>query len=220
MMQQILRIKAIIYLFLHLFPMLFFGYISQSNVIYASQQTVVNWEKLPLDDATKKKLKDDNAIYCKSNVESNLETIEKTQSLDYFIAGLHPKNCRIALSKLSQYERFSEFLDFVEKSTYIENQKRIILHLGHTLMPFDMLLDFEIPRIKEPGIYPFRFDKGFLKDLTGEISISEHNNRCLFSTTARWKGPKSRIPDRVFAFFSQALGKNAMETLFRISLTR
>ncbi len=176
----------------------------------------MDWEHLPLDSETKNKLKTDDAIYCKSKVE----TKDKTQSLDYFIAGLHKKNCRTALSKLSQYERYQEFLDFVKKSEYNEGQKRITLLLGHILMPFDMILDFEIPRITKPGIYPFRFDKGFLKGLTGEISISTYNNRCLFSTRARWKGPKTRIPDRVFGFFSQALGKNAMETLFRISLTR
>ena len=214
-MQQIPRIKDIIYLFLHLLPTFVLGH---SLELQASQHTVVDWEKLPLDKDTKAKLKEDNAIYCKSQVETSEN--EKKQSLDYFIAGLHPKNCRIALSKLSQYERFSEFLDFVEKSQYQEKQKRITLHLGHTLMPFDMMLDFQIPRIKKPGVYPFRFDKGFLNNLTGEISVSEHGGRCLFSTQARWKGPKTRIPDRVFGFFSQALGKNAMETLFRISLTR
>ncbi len=212
-MRQILKIKAIIYLILHLLPIVALGF---SPMSHASQQSVLDWDHLPLDQGTKEKLKTSDAIYCKSHVE----TKEKSQSLEYFIVGLHKKNCRVALSKLSQYERFEEFLDFVEKSKYNEEQKRITLYLGHILMPFDMILDFQIPRITQPGSYPFRFDKGFLKNLTGEISISQHNDRCLFATQARWKGPKTRIPDRVFGFFSQALGKNAMETLFRISLTR
>lgn len=212
-MQQIPKIKAIFYLILQLLQIIALGFNLSS---YASQQTLVDWENLPIDADTKKKLKSEDVIYCKSTVE----TKDKTQSLDYFIAGLHKKSCRVALTKLSQYERFQEFLDFVEKSQYNESNKRITLFLGHILMPFDMILDFEIPRITRPGVYPFSFDRGFLKGLTGEISVSVYNNRCLFSTQARWKGPKSRIPDRVFGFFSQALGKNAMETLFRISLNR
>lgn len=212
-MQQTLNIKAIFYLILHLIPCISLGLISP---VLASQKTVLDWQRLPLENSTKEKLFSDNALYCKSKVESD----EATQSLQYFIGGLHKKNCRVALSKLSQYERFSEFIDFVEKSSYDEKSQRITLYLGHLLLPFDMILDFEIPRIKKPGIYPFHFDKGFLKGLTGEISVSTHRNRCLFVSEARWKGPKSRIPDQVFSFFSQALGKNAMETLFRISLTR
>ena len=212
-MHQIPKIKDIIYLILHRLTII--SIISIGNCL-ASQQVLIDWAQLPLDESTKTKLKNDDVIYCKSEVE----TVEKTQSLDYFIAGLHKKNCRIALSKLSQYERFSEFLDFVEKSSYNDSEERITLRLEHMLMPFDMILDFNIPRIKKPGIYPFKFQRGFLKGLTGEISVSQHSNRCLFATKARWKGPKTRIPDRVFGFFSQALGKNAMETLFRISLTR
>jgi len=215
-MHQIVKIKALIYLFLHLFPIFFLGF----NSSLQAKQEILDWAHLPIEVSTKEKLSSDNAIYCTSTVNSNETGKKEFQSLNYFIAGLHQKRCRIALSKLSQYERYQEFIDFVKKSQYDKMQKRIKLHLGHILMPFDMILDFELPRISKPGIYPFRFNKGFLKGLTGEISISQYKNRCLFATQARWKGKKTSIPDQVLSFFSQSLGKNAMETLFRISLTR
>jgi len=215
-MQQTLKIKALIYLFLHLLTFYFLGF----NSSLQAKQEILDWSHLPIDARTKEKLSSDDAIYCTSQVDTQKDGKKEFQSLDYFIAGLHKKKYRTALSKLSQYERYQEFIDFVKKSQYDKEQKRIKLHLGHILMPFDMILDFELPRITQTGIYPFRFNKGFLKGLTGEISISQYNNRCLFATQARWKGKKTSIPDQVLSFFSQSLGKNAMETLFRISLTR
>jgi len=215
-MHQILKIKAIIYLILHLLTLYSLGFCPALQ----AKEPLLDWDHLPIESSTKEKLQADNAIYCTSKVDSHTEKKKEIQSLDYFIAGLHPKNCRIALSKLSQYERYHEFIDFVKESQYNDAKKRIRLHLGHVLMPFDMILDFELPRISRPGTYPFSFDAGFLKGLKGEITISRHNNRCLFATTAHWSGPKSKIPDQMFSFFSQALGKKAMETLFRISLTR
>lgn len=215
-MQQTPKIKALIYLILRLLPIGALGF----NAPLHAKNEILDWSHLPIDTRIKEKLSSDNAIYCTSKVDSYKLDNKEYQSLDYFIAGLHQKKCRIALSKLSQYERYQEFIDFVKISRYDRERKHIKLHLGHILMPFDMILDFEIPRISKPGVYPFHFDKGFLKGLTGEISVSQHNNRCLFATQARWKGPKSKIPDQVFSFFSQSLGKNAMETLFRISLTR
>lgn len=169
---------------------------------------------LPLSQRIKESIKQDP--YAKSEVETYED---KTQGLDYLIAGLHKRNCSFALVKLSQYERFSEFIDFVKKSSYDEKSERIRLNLSHTFMPFDMVLDFKIKRIKETGAFPFQFDAGFLKGLKGVINISNHQNRCLFATTAKWKGPDSGIPDSVFSFFSQALGKLAMERLFRVSET-
>lgn len=215
-MRQILKIKALIYLILQLITL----YSVILCPVSHAKVALLDWDHLPIETRIKEKLKSDNAVYCTSKVESSKVGEKEMQDLKYFIVGLHEKNCRTALSKLSQYERYQEFISFVKKSSYDEAHKRIRLHLGHVLMPFDMILDFELPRISSPGTYPFSFDAGFLKGLKGEITISRHNNRCLFATTAHWSGPKSKIPDQMFSFFSQALGKKAMETLFRISLTR
>ncbi len=144
---------------------------------------------------------------------------EKFQSLDFSISGLHPKKCNYALKKLSQYERFDKFLTFVSRSDYSEKTQRISLHLESLLLPFNMLLDFKIERITKEGVYFFTFDRGFLKNLQGEIHISSFDSRCFFFSKAYWKGPDTSIPAPIFEFFTNALSKLAMENLFRISST-
>ncbi len=148
-----------------------------------------------------------------------IEDLEKgkKQKLDYSIAGLHKKKCQIALSRLSQYERYSEFLDIVKKSRYNEKNKFIYLHLSHTFMPFDMSLHFKLDRVSKPGLYHFSFDSGFLTGLKGTIDISEYKKRCLFHTKASWSGPHTNISSTLFSFFTKAVGTIAMKRLLKIS---
>lgn len=175
----------------------------------------LNWENAPVSAKIKASILEEGP-YCKSEV---VDLAQKRQKLDFLILGLHKKACSRALVKLSQYERYAEFVDFITKSSYDKSSERIRLNLSHTFMPFDMVLDFKLERITKPGTYAFSFDAGFLKGLKGLISISSYKNRCFFATTADWQGPDSNIPNSVFSFFSQALGKLAMERLFRISET-
>lgn len=158
---------------------------------------------------------EDGLIHSKSTVK-NLDN-DKQQSFDFIIAGLHKKNCDFALRKLSLYEEFENFMGMIEKSKYDEKKGRIYLLLSHTLLPFRMSLSFNIPRITDVGIYPFSFDKGFLKGLTGNIYVNKHNNRCLFTTTASWRGKHTGFSPTFFEFFSSAAAKHSMEVLFRIS---
>lgn len=139
------------------------------------------------------------------------------QKLDYEIMGLHKKKCQVALSRLSQYERYSEFLDVIKKSTYNDKSKYIYLHLSHSLMPFDMSLHFKLDRVETPGIYQFSFGTGFLRGLKGTIDISEYKNRCLFHTKAKWSGPHTKINSTIFSFFTKAVGIIAMKRLLKIS---
>ncbi len=153
-------------------------------------------------------------------MESKVTNVsDKLQKLNFQISGLHPKDCRFALRKLSQYERFSDELDFVKKSSYDEADGRIRLLLSSSLLPYNMILHFKIPRIKKPGLYHFEFDDGFLLGLKGEIHVSEHEKRCLFYGSAAWKGPDTGINSLVFEFFSSTLGRLAIENLFRFSKT-
>lgn len=175
----------------------------------------MTWEKLPYNEGTKSKLMD-GGFFVESKVDS---PSEKQQRLAFHIAGLHPKDCRFALRKLSQYERFKDELDFVKKSEYNDEKGRIHLLLSSSILPFNMILDFKIPRIKSPGLYPFSFEDGFLKDLKGNIHVSEHKNRCLFYGTANWQGEDTGINSLVFEFFSSTLGRLAIQNLFRFSRT-
>lgn len=198
---------------LNIFNLLSIFLIFLSAPLLASGPTLT-MENLPVSQRIKKSLPDSPYVL------SEVETLSQDQQkLDYLIAGLHKKACSYAMVKLSQYERFQEFIDFVTKSEYDEKKERIRLYLSHSLLPFNMILDFKIKRIKGTGVYPFQFDAGFLKGLKGMIHVSDYKGRCLFATTAKWQGPDSGIPDSVFSFFSQALGKLAMERLFRVSET-
>lgn len=163
-----------------------------------------------------KKLKD-GYILAYSEVESSKELGPEAQKLDYKIYGLHPKNCEFSLKKISRYEEYSSFIDFVKKSSYSEESQTVFFDFSSLLLPYDMLLSFKLPRIEKPGNYKFLFEKGFLKGLVGTIEVKKEKNRCLFIGTAKWQGPNSNIPDSVFEFFSKNLGKAAMERIFRFS---
>lgn len=162
-------------------------------------------------------------IFSESKVSSHDSTDPlikgEVQELKFTIAGLHPKSCTYALKKLSLYESYSEFIDFVKQSRYDEKNQEINFLLSHAFLPYDMLLIFKLPRIDKEGVYPFLFEIGILKNLKGTIYVTSYKNRCLFFTKADWSGPKTAFPNVVFEFFSQALSKISMETLFRHSST-
>lgn len=152
------------------------------------------------------------------HIKSEVKNIEeKKQTLDYLIIGLHPQNCNTALPRLSLYEKYQDYLGFIKASRYHEAQEIIDLDLGHALLPFEMGLRFKLPRLEKPGVTSFEFTEGFLKDLKGEIHVSEHQGRCLFISRAYWSGPHSGITPKIFSFFSTTLSRMAMEGLFRAS---
>ena len=158
-------------------------------------------------------------IYTKSEVEDFKIFGQKKQKLTFYIAGLHKKSCRFALKKLSHYESYNEHIGYIKRSKYDEKTQRVDFLLSSSLLPYNMTLNFKIPRIKSIGSYPFIFDKGFLRNLKGTIRAINYKKRCLFYTTANWEGDHSGIPNSIFAFFSKAMSQLAMENLFRISTT-
>ncbi len=158
-------------------------------------------------------------IHTKSEVRSSGDKGQKKQILDFYIAGLHTKSCRFALKKLSHYESYKDHIGYIKSSSYNEENERVHFKLSSALMPFNMILDFKIPRIKKAGSYDFIFDKGFLINLKGKITAVDYKKRCLFYTTAHWQGNHTGIPNTLFSFFSKALSQLAMENLFRISST-
>jgi len=144
---------------------------------------------------------------------------QKTQSLDYLVSGLHPKSCRFALRKLSLYENYNNYLSFIKSSSYDESRHQIHFLIDHTLLPIKMTLEFSIGRITKTGDYPFSFDKGMLKGLTGVVRIRKVNNRCLFVTTAQWTGPDTGFADLILEIAASTISKIGLERLFRISST-
>ena len=141
----------------------------------------------------------------------------KIQKLNFKIAGLHKRSCSFALRKLSHYESFHRHLSFVKSSSYDEKKGRVNFYMRASILPFNMRLNFKIPRMTKTGVYPFTFDRGLLKGLKGNIHVSEHKKRCLFFSHAHWQGKHSGINGTIFEFFTNTLTKLAMKNLFRIS---
>lgn len=154
-----------------------------------------------------------------AKVESKKEKGQDYQELSVYGAGLHPKNCTFALRKLSLYENYSEYVGVISKSSYDDRTERVTFHIESSLLPFNMIMDFKIPRIKKPGVYPFTFDKGFVKGLRGHINVHQDKNKCLLMVRASFYGPDTGINDTILEFFTQALVKLALNNLIRISKT-
>lgn len=140
------------------------------------------------------------------------------QALKLFVTGIHPRNCQRAMRKLSLYENYTNYIDFIKESKYDEANQKISLTIDHTLLPFPMLLAFKIPRITKEGHYPFTFDNGFLKDLKGTVIVKDVGKFCLMGLKTDWGGPETRIPNLVFETFLQTVGKLGLEHLIRVSI--
>jgi hypothetical protein len=140
------------------------------------------------------------------------------QQLMLFSSGIHPRNCRRAMRKLSLYENYHQYMDFVKKSSYDEKKQKISLTIDHTLLPYPMILAFKIPRISGEGEYPFIFEDGFLKDLKGTIIVKKVSYHCLLGLKADWRGPDTPLPNLPFQVFLQTVGKVGLEHLIRVSL--
>jgi hypothetical protein len=156
-------------------------------------------------------------IYAESKVNSF--NLDKSQSLQFSAAGLHPKSCAYALKTLSLYEEYSHYLSFIEASSYNEAKKEINFIISYVLLPYDLSLTFTLPRITAPGNYPFTFENGILKNLHGNIQVLETGGRCLIYSTADWTGVHSGINNTILQIFSEVISKMTMEKLFRISTT-
>jgi hypothetical protein len=143
---------------------------------------------------------------------------EKEQNMTLFVSGIHPRNCARAMRKLSLYENYQNYMDFIKSSQYDEITQKFSFSIDHTLLPFPMVVRFKIPRITKEGHYPFTFDDGFLKDLKGTIIVQDVGKYCLLGLKADWRGPETRMPNLIFSTFVQTVGKLGLEHLIRVSL--
>lgn len=142
---------------------------------------------------------------------------QKEQKMTLLEMGLHPQACPPILAKLKHYERYADYLDFITTSTYEESSQWLNLGIDSPLLPYPLSLRFQLPRIAQPGVYPFLFSTGIFPNLQGVIEVFTYKDRCLFSLKADWQGPHTGIPDMVIEIFSQTLLEKGMEKLFRLS---
>lgn len=142
----------------------------------------------------------------------------KEQQMMLFVSGIHPRNCTRAMRKLSLYENYSSYMDFIKSSQYNDQTQKFSFTVDHALLPFPMIVGFKIPRITKEGHYPFTFEDGFLKDLKGTVIVQEVGKFCLLGLKADWRGPESPLPNIVFGTFVQTVAKLGLEHLIRVSL--
>jgi hypothetical protein len=142
---------------------------------------------------------------------------DTTQRLMMFVAGIHPRNCTLAMRKLSLYENYHNYMDFIKTSTYDDKTQKFSFTIDHALLPFPMIVGFKIPRIRKEGHYPFVFEDGFLKNLKGTVIVKEVGKYCLLGLKTDWQGPVTKIPSIVFGTFAQTVGKLGLEHLIRVS---
>ncbi len=182
--------------------------------IFSAEKKLLN---IPLKESVKKSVLN-GEIFSESNVKSyQNKQNQREQNLNFNILGFHPKSCNFAMKKLSRYQDYKKFVDFIKESDYDEKTGELNFLLSHSLLPYNMRLIFKLPRITGPGTYPYSFEIGILKGLKGSIQVLDFKNRCLFYTDAHWSGPHTGFPNIIFEFFSQVLAKKSMEILFRVS---
>jgi hypothetical protein len=143
---------------------------------------------------------------------------EKEQQMMLFVGGIHPRNCTRAMRKLSLYENYHTYMDFIKESHYNDSTERFSFVVDHALLPFPMIVKFKIPRITKQGQYTFVFEDGFLKNLKGTVLVKEMGKYCLLSLKSDWKGPETKIPNLIFSTFIETVGKLGLEHLIRVSL--
>ncbi len=151
--------------------------------------------------------------------QSKVKTLKaKKQEMKFTLAGIHPRNCRRAMRKLSRYEDFPQFINYVKSMQYNEVSRQLSCRLDAIFLPFAMHLSFKIDRIQGAGRYAFTFEHGFLRGLEGQIELSDlPNEQCFFHIKADWIGADTGFPDFVLSLFTETLGRIGMERLFKIS---
>ena len=182
----------------------------------------------------KKYLKEKNS-FSRSNLEyleqgrvivkSEVQTIkaegeeQKKQKLTLYLAGLHSEKCETSIEKLKEYEKFSEYITFITKSTYDESNKHIAMNLnGSPFVPIDFTLEVTIDRLSTPKTYPYIMGAGLFQGLKGDLDIVQApENRCLYYVTGDYLGQSTGMPDFVVETLANGIGKKGLERLFKIS---
>lgn len=158
-----------------------------------------------------------NKPFSNSKVDSFERKKMDYQSLKLEGAAFHQKSCKDVFKVLGKYENYKNFISFIKKSNYDTRNQRVFFLLSHFLLPFDMVMDFKIPRITKEGSYTFIFDQGFLKNLKGEVYVKDtknHQYKCFISIDINWVGPDSPFPDFIFQYFSRVLLKKSIIKLW------
>lgn len=146
-----------------------------------------------------------------------LQVNEAQQSLKIKVIALHPRTCQRGLKKISLYENYKTHMSFLKESTYDEKTQMVFFTIDHSLLPYPMVLNFKLPRIKSESVTPFVFTHGLFKNLTGEIHVQNISNRCAYFMEASWLGESTKLNASIVEAFAQTLTKIGLEHLMRVA---
>jgi hypothetical protein len=139
----------------------------------------------------------------------------KKQDFKLNVMALQKVKCSKILRKISMLENYAQWISFIKKSTYSEENKLFTIRANHTLLPYPMLVHILVARPTTPGYYPFMFPTGMFHGMAGHYEIKEFNKKCIFFAESHWNGPATKIPNFVVELFSETLSQMGGEILLR-----
>jgi hypothetical protein len=142
---------------------------------------------------------------------------QSQQSLSLKVIALHPRTCQRGLKKISLYEDYKSHMSFLQKSEYDEKKQMVFFTIDHSLLPYAMVLNFKLPRIKSESVTHYIFTHGLFKNLQGEIHVQSIDNRCVYFMQASWLGETTKLNASIVEAFAQTLTKIGLEHLMRIA---
>ena len=113
------------------------------------------------------------------------------------------------------FESYTDWIDFVKKSTYHEKSKLFTVKAEHTLLPYPMVVHIIVERPEKIGDYDFYFPTGIFTGLKGKFEIREFDGQCWVYGHSYWEGKHTGIPNLVIEVFSETLSRIGGEILMR-----
>ncbi len=165
------------------------------------------------------KMLEKGRVIVKSEVNSFVDkkTKVKMQRLDFSVLGMQTNRCSRSLRKLTLYENYKDYLEFVLQSRYYEKTARAEFVIKPPFIKNLFVLKINIPRIRKEGSYPYILVKGIFPNLKGTIHVIKYKNKCIFYNLASGQGKYTGYWDTILETITSTLGKAGMERLLRIS---
>lgn len=152
-------------------------------------------------------------------VDSHVTThSDNLQEFHMKVAAFHPKSCSKVLKKISQFELYPDWISYITKIVYKEDEELLVLHADHVLLPYPMVVDILVKRPTKEGNYSFIFPTGIFSGLKGNAEIADINGRCLLYTTSHWKGPHTKLSAFMIELFSETLTRIGANILIKKTL--
>jgi|GEM_PF-4443222 len=147
--------------------------------------------------------------------ELNGEKDSKKQKMLTKVAAFHSLDCNPVLKKLSQYERYDSYFDFIKNSKYQNGHATMNLNISLISVNFD--IDMKIDRVNKVGKYDFILNAGDMKNVIGFLEVKELRGRCFVYTSMTYDGVHSGYWDSFMETFFTKVAYLGVDKIFKIS---